>query len=179
MPRHSTSPTGSRHDCRHAALRDRERKLPFDEIELFSSSGLWHQVIAIVSQADPSLGQIPQNHYCLIEDIRLEAMRKALLLRSRTEGHALWERVLGSGRQNVLDIQTRVRDGDAFVLNSRKFYSTGTLFAHWIPVLALDSRTGRARVRAAGRTWADRRGRLERLRAAHDRERHGSSRTCA
>ena len=25
----------------HAALRDRERKLPFDEIELFSSSGLW------------------------------------------------------------------------------------------------------------------------------------------
>ena len=30
------------------------------------------EVIAIVSQADPSLGQIPQNHYCLIEDIRLE-----------------------------------------------------------------------------------------------------------
>lgn len=25
----------------HAALRDRERKLPFDEIELFSSSGPW------------------------------------------------------------------------------------------------------------------------------------------
>lgn len=39
----------------------------------------------------------------------------------------------------MLDIQTRVRrDGDAFVLNGRKFYSTGTLFAHWIPVLALD-----------------------------------------
>jgi hypothetical protein len=29
-------------------------------------------VIVIVSAADPSRGQIPQNHYCLLEDIRLQ-----------------------------------------------------------------------------------------------------------
>ncbi len=143
----------------HAALRDRERKLPFDEIELFSSSGLWGitvpreyggaevsnvtlaEVIAIVSEADPSLGQIPQNHYCLIEDIRLEgsdAQKRFffdLVLKGTRYGNAFSE----AGGKNVLDIRTRVhRDGDAFVLNGRKFYSTGTLFAHWIPVLALD-----------------------------------------
>ena len=139
-------------------MRDRERKLPFDEIELFSSSGLGitvpreyggaevsnvtlAEVIAIVSQADPSLGQIPQNHYCLIEDIRLEgsdAQKRFffdLVLKGTRYGNAFSE----AGGKNVLDIQTRVRrDGDAFVLNGRKFYSTGTLFAHWIPVLALD-----------------------------------------
>ena len=99
------------------------------------------EVIAIVSQADPSLGQIPQNHYCLIEDIRLEgsdAQKRFffdLVLKGTRYGNAFSE----AGGKNVLDIQTRVRrDGDAFVLNGRKFYSTGTLFAHWIPVLALD-----------------------------------------
>ncbi|TDV06764.1 SfnB family sulfur acquisition oxidoreductase [Paraburkholderia caballeronis] len=143
----------------HAALRDRERKLPHDEIELFSSSGLWGitvpkeyggaevsnvtlaEVIAIVSEADPSIGQIPQNHYCLIEDIRLEGTEEQkrfffdLVLKGTRYGNAFSE----AGGKNVLDIQTRIRrDGDGFVLNGRKFYSTGTLFAHWIPVLALD-----------------------------------------
>lgn len=143
----------------NAALRDRERKLPHDEIEIFSSSGLWAitvpkeyggaevsnvtlaEVIAIVSAADPSLGQIPQNHYCLIEDIRLEGTEEQkrfffdLVLKGTRYGNAFSE----AGGKNVLDIQTRVRkEGDHFVLNGRKFYSTGTIFAHWIPVLALD-----------------------------------------
>lgn len=143
----------------NAALRDRERQLPHDEIELFSSTGLWAitvpkayggaevsnvtlaEVIAIVSEADPSIGQIPQNHFCLIEDIRLEGTEEQkrfffdLVLRGARYGNAFSE----AGGKNVLDIQTRVRrDGDGYVLNGRKFYSTGTLYAHWIPVLALD-----------------------------------------
>ncbi|MEX3845393.1 SfnB family sulfur acquisition oxidoreductase [Paraburkholderia sp. BR10882] len=143
----------------NAALRDRDRKLPHDEIELFSSTGLWAitapkeyggaevsnvtlaQVIAIISEADPSIGQIPQNHFCLIEDIRLEGSEAQkrfffdLVLKGTRYGNAFSE----AGGKNVLDIQTRVRrDGDDYVLNGRKFYSTGTIFAHWIPVLALD-----------------------------------------
>ncbi|QBQ97156.1 SfnB family sulfur acquisition oxidoreductase [Paraburkholderia pallida] len=143
----------------NAELRDRERILPHDEIEIFSSSGLWAitvpkayggaevsnvtlaEVIAIVSEADPSIGQIPQNHYCLIEDIRLEGTEEQkrfffdLVLKGARYGNAFSE----AGGKNVLDIQTRIRrDGDSFVLSGRKFYSTGTAFAHWIPVLALD-----------------------------------------
>ena len=72
------------------AERDRTRHVPAEIVDLFSNSGLWGitvpkafggaqvssavlaQVIAIISAADPSLGQIPQNHYCLLEDIRLQ-----------------------------------------------------------------------------------------------------------
>ncbi|WP_433704800.1 SfnB family sulfur acquisition oxidoreductase [Paraburkholderia sacchari] len=143
----------------NAAQRDRARQLPHDEVELFSASGLWAitvpkeyggaevsnvtlaEVIAIVSEADPSIGQIPQNHFCLIEDIRLEGTEAQkrfffdLVLKGTRYGNAFSE----AGGKNVLDIQTRIRrDGDGFVLNGRKFYSTGTMFAHWIPVLALD-----------------------------------------
>lgn len=65
---------------RDSALRDRERRLPHAELELFTRSGLWAisvpkafggaevsnvtlaKVIARIAQADASLGQIPQNH---------------------------------------------------------------------------------------------------------------------
>ncbi|KJV25849.1 acyl-CoA dehydrogenase [Aquitalea magnusonii] len=142
-----------------AALRDQQRKLPFDEVELFSRSGLWGitvprafggaevsavtlaEVIAIISAADPSLGQIPQNHYCLVEDIRLEGSPEQqryffdLVLRGQRYGNAFSE----AGGKTVLDIQTTIRrDGDEYVLNGRKFYATGALYAHWVPVLAVD-----------------------------------------
>ncbi|MDR5671212.1 acyl-CoA dehydrogenase family protein, partial [Burkholderia cenocepacia] len=63
-----------------AAERDRERRLPREEIEWFSQSGLWAitvpkayggagvshvtltEVIKIIAAADASLGQLPQNH---------------------------------------------------------------------------------------------------------------------
>src|ERR1700743_2269967 len=72
------------------AERDRTRQVPAEGVDLYSNSGLrgitvprgcggaqvsyavLAEVIAIISAADPSLGQIPQNHYCLLEDIRLQ-----------------------------------------------------------------------------------------------------------
>jgi Acyl-CoA dehydrogenase, N-terminal domain len=74
-----------------SAERDRERLLPFSEVERFSQSGLWGisvpkeyggagvpvgtlaEVTALISAADASLGQIPQNHYYMVEAIRLAA----------------------------------------------------------------------------------------------------------
>src|ERR1700756_1076106 len=62
-----------------ASLRDARRHLPFAEIEKYSASGLWAltvpkeyggpavsistlaEVTAIISEADSSIGQIPQN----------------------------------------------------------------------------------------------------------------------
>jgi SfnB family sulfur acquisition oxidoreductase len=144
----------------NAAQRDHERQLPFDEIEQFSNSGLWGitvpkeyggaevshvtlaEVIAIISEADPSIGQIPQNHYCLVEDLRLEGDEEQkryffdLVLKGTRYGNAFSE----AGGKNVLDLQTRITpDGQDFRLNGKKFYSTGALYAHWVPVLGLDS----------------------------------------
>jgi SfnB family sulfur acquisition oxidoreductase len=143
----------------NAARRDQERLLPFDEVEQFSNSGLWGitvpaeyggadvslstltEVIAIISAADPSIGQIPQNHFCLVEDIRLEGSEEQkryffdLVLKGTRYGNAFSE----AGGKDVLDLQTRLlADGNDYVLNGKKFYSTGALYAHWVPVLALD-----------------------------------------
>ena len=71
-----------------AVRRDRERQLPHAEIERYSASGLGAitvprgyggleasnetvvKVFALISEADPSLGQIPQSHFALIQNLK-------------------------------------------------------------------------------------------------------------
>jgi SfnB family sulfur acquisition oxidoreductase len=138
-----------------SAARDKDRRLPTEEIEWFSQTGLWGitvpkeyggagvstvtftEVVAIVSEADASIGQIPQNHYANVEEIRLigtEAQKTFFfdrILKGERLGNAAVER---SGK-NVIANQTRlVPDGDGYRLSGEKFYCTGALFAHWVPV---------------------------------------------
>jgi SfnB family sulfur acquisition oxidoreductase len=138
-----------------SAARDKERRLPFEEIEWFSQTGLWGitvpkeyggagvstatftEVVAIVSEADASIGQIPQNHYANVEEIRLvgtEEQKRFFfdrILRGERLGNAAVER---SGK-TVVDNQTRLEpDGDGYRLSGEKFYCTGAIFAHWVPV---------------------------------------------
>ncbi|CAM2197439.1 Dibenzothiophene monooxygenase [Paraburkholderia kururiensis] len=149
--------------AQEAAQRDRERRLPHEEIEWFSQSGLWAitvpkayggagatyqtlvEVVKIVAAADPSLGQLPQNHFGLVDVIALtgtdEQKRHFFgdILRGKRFGNGFSEK----GTKNVLDLKTRVtrdRNGDdgGYVVNGTKFYSTGALFAHYVPVLGLD-----------------------------------------
>jgi SfnB family sulfur acquisition oxidoreductase len=143
-----------------SAARDKERRLPFEEIEWFSQTGLWGitvpkeyggagvstatftEVVAIVSEADASIGQIPQNHYANLEEIRLvgtEEQKRFFfdrILRGERLGNAAVER---SGK-TVVDNQTRlVPDGDGYRLSGEKFYCTGAIFAHWVPVRVTDA----------------------------------------
>jgi SfnB family sulfur acquisition oxidoreductase len=142
-----------------AAQRDRERLLPHEEIEWFSQSGLWAitvpkayggagvsfvtltEVIKIIAAADPSLGQLPQNHFGLVDVIALIGTREqkqyffSQVLGGKRFGNGFSEK----GTKNVLDLKTRVRRyGDEYVVDGTKFYSTGALFAHFVPVLGLD-----------------------------------------
>ncbi|WP_321815479.1 MULTISPECIES: SfnB family sulfur acquisition oxidoreductase [unclassified Paraburkholderia] len=142
-----------------AAERDRERRLPREEIEWFSQSGLWAitvpkayggagasfvtltEVIKLISAADPSLGQLPQNHFGLVDVIALTGTEEQKryffgeVLAGKRFGNGFSEK----GTKNVLDLKTRVRrDGDDYVVDGTKFYSTGALFAHYVPVLGLD-----------------------------------------
>ncbi|AXQ48553.1 SfnB family sulfur acquisition oxidoreductase [Pseudomonas vlassakiae] len=142
-----------------AAERDRQRQVPVDIVDAFSNSGLWGitvprayggaevsyatlaRVIAIVSGADPSLGQIPQNHYCLLEDIRLQgtAEQQRHFFGLVLQGHRFANALSETGGKTVQDIRTRlVAEGDGFRIDGRKGYCTGSLYAHWIGVLALD-----------------------------------------
>ena len=142
-----------------AAARDRKRILPREEIERFSESGLWAitvprehggaavsagtlaEVTATIAAADGSLGQIPQNHFFVVEALRLtgsDAQQRrwyARLLQGERLGNALSE----VGTRDVHDYRTTLRrEGDRLRLDGRKFYSTGALFAHTVAALAKD-----------------------------------------
>ncbi|OBZ95507.1 hypothetical protein ADU59_12495 [Pararhizobium polonicum] len=142
-----------------AALRDKEGLLPLEELDAFSQSGLWGitipkqyggagvsyvtltEVIKIISAADPSLGQIPQNHLAIVEHIvsdGTEAQKQALLgdvLKGIRFGNAFSE----SGSKHVAAFETRIEpDGENFVVNGKKFYSTGALLAHVVPIVAVN-----------------------------------------
>ncbi|MFZ4258220.1 SfnB family sulfur acquisition oxidoreductase [Raoultella terrigena] len=143
-----------------AAERDRSGFVPPEIVDTFSNSGLWGitvprrwggaevsaatlaEVIAIISAADPSLGQIPQNHYCLLEDIRLQGSdeQRAFFFNLVLQGHRFANALSETGGKTVLDIRTRLEARvEGLYINGRKGYCTGSLYAHWIGILALDA----------------------------------------
>jgi alkylation response protein AidB-like acyl-CoA dehydrogenase len=111
------------------------------------------RVIKIIAAADPSIAQIPQNHFSIVDLIRIsgtEDQRRSFfeeVLKEIRLGNAFSERKT----KNVADLATRlVREDDEFVVTGTKFYSTGALFAHFVPVAALDEE-GRLQVAIADR----------------------------
>ncbi|OQP86613.1 SfnB family sulfur acquisition oxidoreductase [Rhizobium rhizosphaerae] len=147
-----------------AAARDRDRIWPVKELDAFSQSGLWSinvpkafggpevsyatlaKVIEIVSAADSSIGQIAQNHLGVVAAIRTvsdEAQQRLLfgeVLKGVRFGNAFSE----FGSKRAVDFETRfIDDGDHVIVKGQKFYSSGALLAHLVPIVALDDQ-GRA-----------------------------------
>jgi SfnB family sulfur acquisition oxidoreductase len=146
-----------------AALRDRERVLPWRELDAYVASGLWAitvprehggplvsaatlaETIAVISSADGSIGQIPQNHYYALEVLRVGG--------SAAQQRFFHERVLAGERfGNALaevgarDFKRRTRltrDASGWRIDGRKFYCTGALYADWIPTLVVADEGGR------------------------------------
>ena len=142
-----------------AAKRDQQRKLPWSLIEEFTRSGLGSisigrefggpkvsfvtlaEVFAIISAADPALGQIPQNQVGILSLIAATATQaqKDQLFASVLQGWRIGNAGPERGSKNTLDLKARITaDGENFVINGQKFYSTGALFAHWIAVKAIN-----------------------------------------
>lgn len=99
------------------------------------------EVFAIISAADPALGQIPQNQVGILNLIQSTAThaQKEQLFSSVLQGWRIGNAGPERGSKNTLDLKARITtDGDEFVINGQKFYSTGALFAHWIAVKALN-----------------------------------------
>ena len=143
----------------HAARRDQQRKLPWSLIEQFTRSGLGSisiprefggpqvsfvtlaEVFAIISAADPALGQIPQNQVGILNLISSTASQsqKEQLFSSVLQGWRIGNAGPERGSKNTLDLKARISaDKNDFVISGQKFYSTGALFAHWIAVKALN-----------------------------------------
>ncbi|KQX06084.1 MULTISPECIES: SfnB family sulfur acquisition oxidoreductase [unclassified Ensifer] len=139
--------------------RDTDRILPFDELDALAQSGLLAitvppeydgidvsnavlaEVTAILSEADSSIGQIPQNHFYILEALRTDGTeeQKAFFFGRALAGDRFGNALSERGTKTVGDYETRLScDGPGFRLNGRKYYSTGVLFAEWIVIFALD-----------------------------------------
>jgi SfnB family sulfur acquisition oxidoreductase len=147
-----------------ASERDRTRAKPVAELDAFSQSGLWSinvpkafggpevsyavlaKVIEIISAADPSIGQIPQNHLGVVAAIRTvsEPAQQRELFAEVIKGVRFGNAFSEFRSKRAADFETTFADkGDYVVVTGEKFYSTGALFAHLVPIVALDDQ-GRA-----------------------------------
>ncbi|MDT0391038.1 SfnB family sulfur acquisition oxidoreductase [Streptomyces dubilierae] len=141
-----------------AAERDARRRLPHAELDRLSASGLLAVSVPAefggadvgadtlagifrrLAAADASLAQIPQSHFVYVNVLRRQGtdeQRKFFfgeVLAGRRLGNAQSE----AGTRHVQDLRTRLvpRPDGSYVLDGVKHYSTGALFADWIPVLA-------------------------------------------
>ncbi|NPT33218.1 SfnB family sulfur acquisition oxidoreductase [Paraburkholderia xenovorans] len=150
-----------------AAERDRNRVLPWTELDLWSQSGLGAitvpreyggagvsfttlaEVFVNLCAADPALGQIPQNHFGVLgvlREVGTPAQKERLygeVLAGHRLGNAGPERRSAAGA-TILQGSTRLRTTpDGLRLDGKRFYSTGALFAHRVPTRATDDK-GRA-----------------------------------
>ncbi len=144
--------------------RDRERRAPWDELDLLSQSGLLAmrvprarggaqvrhatvaEVVRRVAQADPSLGQLFLS--ILLASSLIEAGGT-----SAQQAHFFGRMLAGwrwgngnaeaGGRQSGVTHTRATRRGSGWRINGEKFYSTGALYSHLISVGALDD-NGRA-----------------------------------
>jgi SfnB family sulfur acquisition oxidoreductase len=143
-----------------ASDRDRYRELPFAEVRQLKESGLLGlavpkayggpgvstrtliEVFKIVSAADGSIGQIPQNHHFFVKSVELVGSERQKrfffdeVLRGAQFGNALAERGVRSLKMSSTRL-TAAGPG-RYRLSGNKYYTTGALFADWIPVTALD-----------------------------------------
>lgn len=139
-----------------AAERDRQRQLPFAELDRLSASGLLAitvpaayggadlppsvvaEVIRILSVADPNIGQIPHSHFNYVNLLRLAGTAEQLghysqrLLAGARIANAQAER---SG-PTAAAVATTLRPSDGgFRIDGTKYYCTGSLFADILAVL--------------------------------------------
>ncbi|MBY5530963.1 SfnB family sulfur acquisition oxidoreductase [Rhizobium pisi] len=149
---------------KESAARDRDRIWPVKELDAFSQSGLWSinvpkafggpevsyatlaKVIEIISAADSSIGQIAQNHLGVVAAIRTvsDPAQQELLFAEVLKGTRFGNAFSEFGSKRAVDFETKFVDaGDHVVVNGQKFYSSGALLAHLVPIVALDEE-GRA-----------------------------------
>ncbi|WP_280497849.1 SfnB family sulfur acquisition oxidoreductase [Nocardia asiatica] len=139
-----------------AADRDRDRALPYAEVDRLAASGLLAitvpaayggadlppsavaAVTRILATADPNIAQIPHSHFVYVNLLRLAGTAR--------QKRRYFERVLDGGRianaqserggATIADISTTLRPvGDRLRVDGVKYYCTGSLFTDLFAVL--------------------------------------------
>lgn len=142
-----------------AAERDREGYLPIEEINAYSQSGLWGlnvpkeygglgasyatiaKISSIIGAADSSVAQIVQNHLALVAHISVDGTdeQKQQLFDLVLKGYRFGNAFSELNSKTVAAFETKAVDvGDHVVVNGEKFYTTGALLAHIVPIVAVN-----------------------------------------
>jgi SfnB family sulfur acquisition oxidoreductase len=140
-----------------AAARDADRLLPWREVDQLSRRGLYAltvpawlggpdlrpsavaEVIRIIATADPSIAQIPHSHFVYVNLLRWlgTGEQQRAILGQVLAGARLGNAQSEAGTPTLDQIRTTLTpDGEDYVIDGEKFYCTGALFAHIVPVLA-------------------------------------------
>ena len=146
-----------------ASHRDAERVLPWQELDRFTASGLWAitvpkeyggagvsagtlaKVTAIIGAADGSLSQIPQNHFYALEVLRVGASdaQKRFFYGRVLSGDRLGNALAEIGNKDFKRRTRLFRDDGKWLVDGKKFYCTGAIYAHWIPTLVVAEEDGK------------------------------------
>lgn len=142
-----------------ASERDAQRTPCDQEITGFSESGLWAitvparhggpdlgyatlaQVTRLIAAADPSVAQIPRSHFHIVDLLSLagDDAQQNFFFSEILGGKRFSQAASERGGKTAMDISTRLETrGGRRVLNGRKFYATGCVFADWIGIVARD-----------------------------------------
>ncbi|MBB6485065.1 SfnB family sulfur acquisition oxidoreductase [Rhizobium lusitanum] len=149
--------------AQQASDRDINRVLPYDEIEMLSQSGLLGisvpsehggidisnsvltEVVAVLAEADPSIAQIAQAHFHVLEAVRIGGSDEQKA--SHFERAIIGDRFSGVFEQ--IDVKGPEQDdlrltqvGLGYRLNGRSFHSPSILFSDWIAIFVRDERDG-------------------------------------
>jgi alkylation response protein AidB-like acyl-CoA dehydrogenase len=132
--------------------RERERRLPFEEVRRLKSAGFgairvpvefggWgatleeeFRVLIRLGAADSNLPQLLRGHVAFVETQRglPDSQTRSAWLTRIAGGDILFGNAQAE-RGESSDVSTTLTERDGrLLLNGRKFYSTGTLFADWI-----------------------------------------------
>lgn len=145
-----------------ASKRERERILPFAEVDLIRKARLGalrlptdaggagasiralFEIVIRLGAADANVAHILRNHFSVVE---------RLVRRPRDEQHRQWQKAVADGAiiglaateldtpkvGNVTPNTTLSADGDDYRLNGTKYYSTGTLYSDYVLVRTADT----------------------------------------
>ncbi|NHB58513.1 monooxygenase [Acinetobacter sp. 194] len=143
--------------------REKSRTLPYEPIQWLKETGFGavrvpsafggdglsqkqlFQLLIELAKADSNVVQALRGHFAFVED-RLNAHKNASqevwferFLNGEIVGNA-WTEI---GKVEIGDVITRVteRQNGQLIVNGKKYYSTGTIFAEWIDLFAYDETT--------------------------------------
>jgi alkylation response protein AidB-like acyl-CoA dehydrogenase len=142
-----------------AARRDRERRLPYAELDRLGGTGFFGitvparfggagvsvttlaELFRRLGRADPNIGQIPHSHFVFLQ-VLLESgtpRQQQRFFAEARAGRRFANAQSERGSRTIAEDRTtltRHEDG-SYRLDGEKFYATGSLFADWLAVRAV------------------------------------------